>query len=152
VDRALELHDEALAAYELLGDKRSGAVTLGEIARLFSAKGEVDRALELHEESLAIARTLGDQDSIAHTLWAIAQIELRQQQCQRAFEHLAEAYNINLKLARLDGICHVGSFFVMQAGAKKASPFWNDRATVSLSSMNRRMPAKSRSLCLGPCW
>jgi tetratricopeptide (TPR) repeat protein len=77
---------------EALGDKRSGAVTLGQIARLLAAKGEMDQALKLHQERLAIFEALGDPDSIAHTLWSIAKIELSQQQVEQAFKHLAASY------------------------------------------------------------
>ena len=55
-----------------LGDKRSRAITLGDIARVLAAKGDVDQALKLHQENLAIAEALGDLDGIANTLWSIA--------------------------------------------------------------------------------
>jgi tetratricopeptide (TPR) repeat protein len=94
-----------------LGEKRARAITLGDIARLLAAKGDVDQALKLHQEKLAIVEVLGDPDSIAHTLWSVAQIELRQQHFEQAFEHLAASYDINLKLGRLDAICSVGQDF-----------------------------------------
>jgi tetratricopeptide (TPR) repeat protein len=94
-----------------LGEKRARAITLGDIARLLAAKGDVDQALKLHQEKLAIVEALGDPDSIAHTLWSVAQIELRQQHFEQAFEHLAASYDINLKLGRLDAICSVGQDF-----------------------------------------
>jgi tetratricopeptide (TPR) repeat protein len=102
---------ERLAIFEALGDKRSRAITLCQIARLLADKGEVDQAPKLHQEKLAICEALGDPDSIAQTLWSIAQIELRQQHFQQAFEHLAASYDINLKLRRLDAICYVGQDF-----------------------------------------
>jgi len=54
--------------------ERDQAVTLGEIARLLSAKGEVDQALKLHQEGLAIFEALGDKRSRAITLGDIAQL------------------------------------------------------------------------------
>jgi hypothetical protein len=45
---------ETLAIFEALGDKRSRAITLGQIARLLADKGEVDQAPKLHQEKLAI--------------------------------------------------------------------------------------------------
>ena len=94
-----------------MGEERARAITLGDIARLLAAKGDVDQALKLHQEKLAIVEALGDPDSIAHTLWSVAQIELRQQHFEQAFEHLAVSYDINLKLGRLDAICSVGQDF-----------------------------------------
>ena len=93
-----------------LGDKRSRAITLGGIARLLAAKGDVDQALKLHQENLAIAEALGDLDGIANTLWSIATIEMRQH-FKQAFEHLAVSYDINIKVGRLDAICYVGQDF-----------------------------------------
>ncbi|MBI2906194.1 MAG: hypothetical protein HYX92_00915 [Chloroflexi bacterium] len=46
VDQALHLLQRAVELYDELGDKRSRAVTLGDIARIRAAKGEVDAALE----------------------------------------------------------------------------------------------------------
>ena len=50
MDAALTLHEEQVEVFEALGDRRSRAVTLGDIARIKTAKGEVDAALTLHEE------------------------------------------------------------------------------------------------------
>jgi len=83
-------------------------VTLGDIARIRAAKGEVDAALQLHQETLGICEGLGDLDGMANALWSIAQIELRLQKLQDAFDHLAKSYEIVLRLGRLDGICVIG--------------------------------------------
>ena len=60
--------------YEALGDKRERAITLGDIARLLSDKGEVDQALKLHQQELAIYEVLGDKRSRAATLGDIARL------------------------------------------------------------------------------
>jgi hypothetical protein len=83
-----------------LGDKRSRAITLGDIARVLAAKGDVDQALKLHQENLAIAEALGDLDGIAKLSGPSPQIEMRQQHFKQAFEHLAVSYDINLKVGR----------------------------------------------------
>ena len=73
-EQALAKLQEALAIYEALGDKRSRAVALGDIARLQAAKGEVDAALQLHQEMRGIFEALGDKRSRAVTLGDIANI------------------------------------------------------------------------------
>ena len=108
MDEALRLHQEALAVYEGLGDKRSRAVTLGDIANIHASRGDVHKALELHEEELRTYEAIGDVDSKAATLWEISQIEINDRKWQEAKNHLAESYAIVLKLGRLDGICMVG--------------------------------------------
>jgi hypothetical protein len=51
-DRALTELNAAKLVFEALGDRRSRAVTLGDIARIMRDKGEVDQALELHREQI----------------------------------------------------------------------------------------------------
>ena len=58
-----------------LGDRRARAVTLGDIARIKTAKGEVDEALALHHEQLQTYEALGDRRSRAVTLGDIARIQ-----------------------------------------------------------------------------
>jgi tetratricopeptide (TPR) repeat protein len=74
VDQALKLHQEELAIYEALSDKRSQALTLVNIARLLAQRGEVDQALTLYQENLAILAALGDKRSRAITLVEIARL------------------------------------------------------------------------------
>ncbi|KPA13511.1 hypothetical protein MHK_006282, partial [Candidatus Magnetomorum sp. HK-1] len=108
VDEALRLHQEELNVYEELGDQRSRAVTLGDIARIKVSRGEVDEALRLHQEMLRVFEELGDINSKAATLWGIAKIELQNKNYENALELLIESYKINIQIGRLDGVCHVG--------------------------------------------
>ncbi|MCP4592409.1 MAG: hypothetical protein GY842_16880 [bacterium] len=110
MDQALELHQERLAVFDDLGDRRSRAVTLGDIARILVAKGEVDQALVFQQERLCVNESLGDLDGIAAALWDIAQIDLQRQDLQSAEPRLSESYSIFLKLGRLEGICIVGLY------------------------------------------
>ena len=71
LDRA---HGYFQKAMELASDKRSRAVTLGDIARIRAGKGEVEEALRLHEEELKVYEGLGDKRSRAVTLGDIARI------------------------------------------------------------------------------
>jgi tetratricopeptide (TPR) repeat protein len=73
-DRALAELEATCTIFEALGDRRSRAVTLGDIARIRGAKGEVDAALALHQEQIAIFEALGDRRSRAVTLGDIARI------------------------------------------------------------------------------
>jgi len=64
-----------LPVYERLGDVRSRAVTLGRIADIHEARGELDEALRLHrEEALPVFERLGDIRARAVTLGQIADI------------------------------------------------------------------------------
>ena len=77
VDEALKLHYEEMQTYDALGDRRSRATTLGDIARIRANKGEVDEALKLHLEQVQIFDALGDRRSRAVTLGDIARIRAK---------------------------------------------------------------------------
>ena len=61
-------HEESLAIYERLGDKRGIAESLDNQGSLAANQGEYERALSLHAKSLAIHRELGDEVAIARVL------------------------------------------------------------------------------------
>ncbi len=73
-DTALLELQAAAAVFEALGDRRERAVTLGDIARIMTGKGEVEAALALHQEQLQIFEALGDRRERAVTLGDIARI------------------------------------------------------------------------------
>ena len=62
LDEALRIRrEEELPVYERLGDVRSRAVTLGQIADMLQARGELDEALRIRrEEELPVYERLGD--------------------------------------------------------------------------------------------
>jgi len=71
----LLLGGEELPVYEKLGDVRSRAVTLGQIADVLQARGELDEALRIRrEEVLPVIEKLGDVRSRAVTLGQIADV------------------------------------------------------------------------------
>ena len=113
VDEALKLLKEELEVYEQLGDIRSRAVTLGDIARIYVDMGDVDEALKLHNERLEVYEQLGDLEGKANALWAIAQIEIGREKYKDALQHLTESYDILLKIGSLEGISSVGLNFGM---------------------------------------
>ncbi|MEM9488029.1 MAG: CHAT domain-containing protein, partial [Myxococcota bacterium] len=74
VDTAKGLFERAQSRAEELGDRRSRALTLSDIARIMTNKGQVEDALKLHQEQLDVYDELGDRRSRAHTLGDIARI------------------------------------------------------------------------------
>ncbi|MDS4060138.1 MAG: tetratricopeptide repeat protein, partial [Candidatus Contendobacter sp.] len=66
---------EELPVYERLGDVRERAVTLGKIADVLQARGELDEALRIRrEEELPVYERLGDVRERAVTLGKIADV------------------------------------------------------------------------------
>jgi tetratricopeptide (TPR) repeat protein len=115
-DRALQELQAARAVFETLGDRRSRAVTLGDIARILTNQGDVEQALKLHHEELQAYEALGDQDGIASANFGIGQIQLDQAirdgdatVFHQAYDALDKSYRILLAIGRLDGICIVGA-------------------------------------------
>jgi tetratricopeptide (TPR) repeat protein len=74
-DRALTMLREAAATFETLKDDHSRAVTLGRIADILRARGDLDEALRIRtEEELPAYRRLGAVREIAMTMYDIAHI------------------------------------------------------------------------------
>lgn len=114
-DQALKELSAAVEVFEATGDRRSRAVTLGDIARIRTNKGDVDEALKLQQERLEVNRALGDLDGIAAAQFDLGEIRLQQtierqdaDLFQQAFNSLSESYAILQRTGRLDGICLVG--------------------------------------------
>ena len=119
--------DEELPVYERLGDVRSRAVTMGKIADILQARGELDEALRIREECGVIAEKLGDTDLLINTLWSTARIRTAkgisdQETFERILRDLSQAYAMAKKLTRLDAICAVAfdlGMLIASAGAKE---------------------------------
>jgi esterase/lipase superfamily enzyme/tetratricopeptide (TPR) repeat protein len=61
IDTAEKLLKEAVAVFETLGDVRARAVTMGKIADILQARGQLDEALKIrNEEELPVYERLGD--------------------------------------------------------------------------------------------
>lgn len=64
-DSAMERYRQAITLYEKLGDERSRAVTMGQIADILQARGNLDEALRIRrEEELPVYEKLGDVRSL----------------------------------------------------------------------------------------
>ncbi|MFH0982861.1 MAG: CHAT domain-containing protein [Planctomycetota bacterium] len=75
VSRALALLEESLKLYDQISDVRSRAVTMGQIADILQARGQLDEALRIRrEEQLPVYERLGDVRERAVTMGKIADI------------------------------------------------------------------------------
>ena len=97
--------------YEQLGDVRSRAVVLGDIARLRAQSGEVEKARRLQSERLEVNRKLGDLDGIAAALYDLAQLDLQEKKLEDAIPRLAESWDLFNKIGRADGLAFVGQLY-----------------------------------------
>jgi tetratricopeptide (TPR) repeat protein len=90
-DRALALLHEAEQVFAELGDVRERAVTMGQIADILQARGQLDEALRIRtEEELPVYERLGDVRSRAVTMGKIANILQARGQIDEALRILRE--------------------------------------------------------------
>jgi tetratricopeptide (TPR) repeat protein len=85
------MYQEALSVFDRLGDVRSRAVTLGDIARIYTGKGDYGRALAMYQEVLSVFDNLGDVRSRAMTIGDIARMYRDQGDVDRALAMYQEA-------------------------------------------------------------
>ena len=85
LDEALRIRrEEELPVYERLGDVRSRAVTMGNIADILQSRGDLDEALRIRREvQLPVFERLGDTRETAVTWGRIADIASRRDTCER---------------------------------------------------------------------
>jgi tetratricopeptide (TPR) repeat protein len=67
-DRAVVLHEEALALRREIGDQWAIANSLRNLGNVAAAQGRYERATARHAEALALRRALGDKSGIADSL------------------------------------------------------------------------------------
>jgi hypothetical protein len=98
-------------------------VTMGKIANILEARGELDEALRIHlEERLPVAQRMQNRSSIAHIRYCCARIRLarggwEQDEASLIAEELAESYGIIRQLGRADGIANAGALFAQVLAA-----------------------------------
>jgi hypothetical protein len=100
-----------LRIFDQLGDVRSRAVALGDIARLRFQAGDVAGARAFQSERLKVNRKLGDLDGIAAALYDIAQLDLSEEKAADGIDRLAESWELFKKIGRADGIAFVGQLY-----------------------------------------
>ena len=69
--RAVDLHEQALALYRVLGDQRGEGDALGGAAAAYMMTGHVERAIHYNQQAIAIHRALNQQASLGFTLWSL---------------------------------------------------------------------------------
>ena len=117
--------------FEALEDRRSRAVTLGDIARILTSKGKVDEALALHREQIEVYEALDEKRGRAITLGDIGNIYM----AQGRFDDARQIKDEEIEVYRAFG--DVDSFaatrfeqgqIVLQSGGKSsdAAPFFGE--------------------------
>ena len=97
-----------MPVYEKLGDLRSRAVTLGQIADIHQARGELDEALRIRiEEELPVFERLGDVRERAITLGKIAQVHLARGELDQALELNEQRRPIAEMLRDINSLAHI---------------------------------------------
>jgi CHAT domain-containing protein/Tfp pilus assembly protein PilF len=89
--RSIEKFREALELYRRATDRRSEAVTLNNIGRVYLSLGEMQKALETYNETLPMWQSVGDRRSEAVTFNNIGQVYLSLGEMQKALETYNEA-------------------------------------------------------------
>jgi tetratricopeptide (TPR) repeat protein len=92
--KALECYEQALAAAQTVGNRRSESVSLDALGYLYQEWGEVRKALEYHERALAIAREIGDRQAIGHCLGHLGTAYYALGQPQQAIAYYAQVLAI----------------------------------------------------------
>ncbi len=137
VEGAEGLLREASERFGQLGDVRSRAVTMGQIADILEARGQTDEALRIHiDERLPVAHQLQDLESRAHIRFCCAQIRIQRGGLQSGeaatiVEEVKESFDLNQQIGRADGIAFVGFLFgqiLAGAGALEAALHVFDQA------------------------
>jgi tetratricopeptide (TPR) repeat protein len=99
IDAAENLLKEAAGVFETVGDVRSRAVTMGKIADILQARGQLDEALKIrNEEELPVYERLGDVRERAVTMGKIADILQARGQLDEALRFRMEESPVYEKL------------------------------------------------------
>jgi tetratricopeptide (TPR) repeat protein len=120
-DRAVALHEEALAMYREMGHKKGESASLREVGFVAYERGDYERAVRLHERSLNLAREFATTFSIAWSLRALGDAVREQGDLRRARMLLEEslalsrgeehAWGIVRTLASLGSVeCEAGEY------------------------------------------
>jgi non-specific serine/threonine protein kinase len=98
LNRALTLHEEALALRRQIGDELGVASELSHLAIVMSEQGDRVRARALFEESLARSRALGDRVRVAGALQNLGITARLQGQLDEACAYLEQALDLHRAL------------------------------------------------------
>jgi predicted ATPase/DNA-binding XRE family transcriptional regulator len=93
-DRAVALHERALALYRTVGDRRGAATALDNLGVVESRLGNHARARAPHAEALVLRRELGDTRGVVVSLNNLGILALLQGDRDRARGHYEEAVDL----------------------------------------------------------
>ncbi len=102
--QAREMHEQARATFDALGDRRNVAVSLHQLGMLHQVQGEYGRAREMYEQSLAIKQELGDRTGVARSLGQLGILYQAQGEYGRARERYEQALAIAQELGDRAGV------------------------------------------------
>jgi hypothetical protein len=96
-----------------LGDLREKAVTMGKIADILQARGQLEDALALHMERLLLLEQSGYIDEVAHVRFSLARIQLARggdlpKDVKAILDNLEAAFATSLESGRADAIANIG--------------------------------------------
>ena len=130
-DRAVTLHERALALARGVDDQATVARSLSLLGEVADIRGDYDRAIALHEEALAIRRTLGDDAGIAATLLDLGFVALNQgannvavariEESLPVFRKVGNTRNVAIGLDTLGILAYVAEDYPRAIGRYKES-------------------------------
>ena len=74
VEEALNMHEQAIKAFEKIKDEKSKTVVLSYVARILTKKGRIDEALGMYEQAIEVFEKIKDEKSKAVVLGDAARI------------------------------------------------------------------------------
>ena len=95
--RARELHEQARAICEALGNRKGVAAACGNLGNCYESTGDYARARELYEQCRALAEALGDRAGVEETCGNLGKCCLNTGDYGRAISYFAEQYNMAKK-------------------------------------------------------
>jgi predicted ATPase/class 3 adenylate cyclase len=142
-------HEESLAVYRELGDRRGIAASLGNLGNVTSEQGDFTSARALHEESLAIRRELGDQSGIAVSLNNLGNVALDQGDSPAARALYEESLAIRRQLGDRWGVAsslnNLGNVAHDQGGYRAARALYQQSLAIARELGDRWRIARSLS-------
>jgi predicted ATPase/class 3 adenylate cyclase len=114
-EAALGFHEESLALHRRLGNPRSVAYALNNLANAAVHQGDYQRAGSLYEEAVELCRREGDQRDLAFALTNLADVVARQEQHQRARQLYEESVAIFAELGDPWGSAYASDNFGIMA-------------------------------------
>jgi len=70
--RAIELYEEVLNSFKIIGDLRGVSSTLNSLGRAYQQAEKIDPAIEFYKEAAKIARDTSDQSAEAEAFFNLA--------------------------------------------------------------------------------